>query len=68
MAETEVQLREEQLAQIWEKAQGLLNGYEKSDRKDADLEELQSCLKSYENAFDNFKIEYHELPKNQQRV
>eukprot|EP00457_Paulinella_chromatophora_P012237 gb/GEZN01012431.1/.p1 GENE.gb/GEZN01012431.1/~~gb/GEZN01012431.1/.p1 ORF type:complete len:225 (+),score=57.85 gb/GEZN01012431.1/:106-780(+) len=68
MAETEVQLRDAQLTSILEKARGLLQGYDASDRKEADMAELKSLLKSYENAFDNYKIECRELPKKDQRL
>jgi len=67
MDQSEIEMRDEQLNSLWEKSQELLNGLEKSDRRELDLIELQRMTREFENAFDNFKIELQALSKKDQR-
>jgi len=60
-------MRDEQFNSLWEKSQELLNGLEKSDRRELDVIELQRMTREFENAFDNFKIELQAISKKDQR-
>jgi len=66
MDQSEIDMRDEQLNSLWDKSQELLNGLEKSDRRELDLLELQRMTREFENAFDNFKIELQALSKKEQ--